>query len=829
MTAELPERALRMGRALHVAGGRATVAELRAQTAMGQTTAAQALAELEAAGLVERLGGAKGTPRLTAAGAACFAGVEPVRVGAAIDAAAAVWPYTQAAFLRLYLAAIVVRHHRGPEAPHLGFVTVGEPRTGKSALFGQVCHLLGLDVLEHTRDLGLMTLAELTGRRSVAGATVTYRPPAYLGRPLVLLDEFDKADTALRGRAQKLLLQGQFRTPLDDAMVTVTPTPMFAANLPTDTADRFGHLEAAFRTKRCVLLDAGAMREQLRDLGPRLRGYYANHQAGQLVLDKIVPPAHAAPSAVAIWQAVQDTLMPARRDEFPDERALDLLALGYAALRGCTDDDADGLDLAAIYAAIDWHACASTVPGLLDHDGAPLQVQLEEAHRQLYSGRSDFASLEAALAAQDAGAQARAVAARERTRARVRVADDVVRGRGELAEQLRLAAAALDARKVPDPHKATAAGLRSVLGKQRTQAQLLTLPESLDEARLRAEEPLAEADALAARIVAERAATQRARDDARAVEQQSRREAAAATKQQTAYQRQLRSHAKAQARAQLTAAREVLKALEQLYRRTRTKPDESPLSELAQLNVVHYQADPAVAAIERPKGWRRMFAGPDPWPGNWVAHDGSSYPGSPRQCPALASWVRARRRCSPRCCATATPRRTSSSPAPARSHAPTESVCRRPGEPSPRARGRLQRCRHRRPRATGCFAGRARPPRFGASISGGYPQTCGNAMGCSASAGREPSSNAGVVASRGALDSRRLTRPGRSAVWCLGVDLVLDDLLPAGQRRVRPQPADLSRAVLPIAQRSLVDCHRQRLIHRHQAAIGQLVRGDLTR
>ena len=639
MSAELAARAVTLGRLLHAAGGSATVTELREQAGgMSQGTAAKALGELVDLGLVKRIGGAKGTPRLTSAGVARFAGAEPVSVGAVIDAAAAVWPYTQAAFLRLYLAAVVVRHHRGPDAPHLGFVTVGEPRTGKSALFGQVCHLLGLDVLEHTRDLGLMTAAELTGRRSVAGAIVTYRPPVYLGRPLVLLDEFDKADAALRGRAQKLLLQGLYRTPLDDAMVTVTPAPMFAANLPADTADRFGHLEVAFRTKRCVLLDAGTMREQLRDLGPRLRGYYANHPAGQLDLDKIVPPAQAAPSAAAIWQAVQDTLMPARRDEFPDERALDLLALGYAALRGCADDDADGLDLAAIYAAIDWHACASTVPGLLDHGGAPLQLQLEEAHRQLYGGRGDFASLKAALAAQHAGAQARADATRERTRARVRVADDVVRGRGELAEQLRLAAAALDARKVPDQHKATAAGLRSVLGKLRTHAQLLTLSEALDEARLRADEPLVEAAGLAARIAADRAAAQRASEDAKAAEQQSRRDAAAAAEQQTAYQRQLRSQTKAQARAHLTAAREVLKALEQLYRRTRTKPDESPLNELAQLNVVHYQADPAAAAIERPKGWRRMFAGPDPWPGNWVAQDGSSYPGSPGQCPALVSW-----------------------------------------------------------------------------------------------------------------------------------------------------------------------------------------------
>lgn len=632
--AELPGRAQTLGRLLSEAGGAAPVSDLVAGAPFGSTTATKALGELEAAGLVERRGGAKGIPALTPAGMARFASVAPISAGAVVDTAAAVWPYTQAAFLRLYLAAVVVRHHRGPDAPHLGFVTVGEPRTGKSALFGQVCHLLGLDVLEHTRDLGLMTEAELTGRRSVAGANVTYRPPVYLGRSLVLLDEFDKANAALRGRAQKLLLQGLYRTPLDDAMVTVTPAPMFAANLPTDTADRFGHLEVAFRTKRCVLLDAGTMREQLRDLGPRLRGYYANHSAGQLDLDKILPPAQFAPSAAAIWEAVQDTLMPSRRDEFPDERALDLLALGYAALRGCADDDADGLDLAAIYAAIDWHACASTVPGLLDHGGAPLQLQLEEAHRQLYGGRGDFASLEAALAAQHAGAQARTDATRERTRARVRIADDVVRGRGELAEQLRLAAVALDARKVPDQHKASAAGLRGVLGKLRTHAQLLTLPEALDEARLRAEEPLAEAAALAARIAADRTTAQRARDDARAAEQQSQRDAAAAAKQQTAYQGQLRS----QAKTQLTAAREVLKKLEQLHRRTRTKADENPLRELEQLKVVRYQADPAAAAVERPKGWRALFAGPDPWPGIWIAQDGSSYPGSPWHCPELASW-----------------------------------------------------------------------------------------------------------------------------------------------------------------------------------------------
>jgi len=43
---------------------------------------------------------------------------------------------------------------------------VGEIRTGKSPLFAQMCHLLGLEPLEqHAQDLNNMTEAQIGGRR----------------------------------------------------------------------------------------------------------------------------------------------------------------------------------------------------------------------------------------------------------------------------------------------------------------------------------------------------------------------------------------------------------------------------------------------------------------------------------------------------------------------------------------------------------------------------------------------------------------------------------------------------------------------------------------
>lgn len=640
MNAELPARAVTLGRLLHAAGGSATVTELREQAGgVSQGTAAKAIGELTAAGLVERVGGTRGTPRLTAAGLVRFAGVEPVSAGEVVDAAAAVWPYTHAAFLRLYLAAVVARHHLGPVGPHLGFVAIGEPRTGKSALYAQACHLLGLDADTHTRELALMTAAEITGRRSAAGAAVTFTPAGYLARPAVLLDEFDKAPAALRERAQKVLLQGKYRTVVDDEQLEVRCAPMLAGNLPAGAgSDRFAHVHQAYRTRRSVLLDSGALRGQLTDLGPRLSEYYASHPAGELDLARLVPPAATLPSGRPLWESLRSFLAVGRDEHFPDERALDLLALGYAALRGVQPGDAAGLDLAAIYVVLDWHACASTVPGLVDQSAGTPQIELTEAHHAYYGGRADLASLEAAIAAQRAGADARAAQARATARARVHVQDGVLRGRGELAEALRLAAATIEGRKVPDEHKPAAAGLRDVLGKLRTHVQQLTRTDHLDEARDRAAGPLREAHALAQRIAAERTARVRDQQQTAQLERQQRADAKTSARQQQAAQRQYAKHAKQQARQRLTDLRQVLTGLEKLARRTTTAAGDNPLTELRRLQLVSYRPDPTAEQVERPRGWWKRLTAVEPMPGEWVARDGTSYPGSPGYCHALASW-----------------------------------------------------------------------------------------------------------------------------------------------------------------------------------------------
>lgn len=629
-------RAVTLGRLLHAAGGSATVAELRESSGTGQTTAAAALKELVATGLVERLGGAKGTPRLTAAGQVYFAGVDPVSAGAVVDAAAGVWPYTHAAFLRLYLAAVVARHHLGPYGPHLGFVIVGEPRTGKSALFAQACHLLGLDPDTHTRELALMKPGGIAGRRS-GGAAVSFEAAEYLDDPVILFDEFDKAPAALREHAQTVLLQGKYRTIVEGQQVTVRCAPMLAGNVPADTGDRFAHVHRAYRTRRSVLLDAGAVRGHLSDLGARLDAYHTSCTPGALALERLVPPATSLPSARPLWEQLRGFLAAGHDDEFPDERALGLLALGYAALRGVQPGDQAGLDLAAIYVVIDWHTCASTVPGLTDPGAGSPQLNLAEAHRAYYSGRSDFVSLEAAIAAQHAGAEARAAHARAAARARVRVDDAVVRGRGELAEQLRQARAALEARKVPEPHKAQAAGLRDVLGKLRTHVQLISKQDALEQARERAGEHMVEAHQLAQRITAERAEQQRARNDAIRAERQDRAAAAGAAKEQAAMQRRYVREMRQRTRAELTNVRTVLRELEKLHRRTKTPTGSNPLAELRRLNLVHYEPLTTPAAEPPRRGLARLFGSPPPPPGQWVAAS-MAFPGGPGYCYALAQW-----------------------------------------------------------------------------------------------------------------------------------------------------------------------------------------------
>lgn len=628
-------RAQRVGEALHSMGGTAQVAELVQRLALGETTMTKALRELQAAGLVERVGGAKGTPRLTPAGAVRFAAVEPVSAGAVLDAAAAVWPDAHAAFLRLYLAATVARWHLGPAGagPHLGFVMVGEPRTGKSALFGQVCHLLGLDADLHTREPALMTAAEISGRRSMAGSSVTFQPAAYLGQPVVLLDEFDKAPAGLRERAQKVLLQGKYRTVVDDDMLEVRCTPMLAANLPSDDTDRFAQLHPAYRTRRAVLLDAGTARRELADLGPRLRQYYATHPAGQLDLETLSPPDNVPASWTALWADLRGYLTAAHVDDFPDERALDHLAAGYAALRGVQADDVAGLDLAAIYALCDWHTCASTVPRLIDATVGLPQLDLTEAHRAVYSDRPEFISLEAATAAHHIGAEQRAAEAREHQRARVQISDEVIRGRSELAEELRLAAARIDARKVPEADKPSAAGLRSALDKLRRTVEQLSRPDHLQDARDRAAPWLAQALALAEQVAAGRAEQQRDRQARAHAEQESRRIAARAGKAE----REQAAQARRSAREELSRLRKDLDHLESLYARTSTRPNERPLDTLRDLGLVRY-VSPAVPAEEPKRGLKAFLRAPEPLNGTWVSASGDRFTGYLGSCPALDHW-----------------------------------------------------------------------------------------------------------------------------------------------------------------------------------------------
>lgn len=629
----LLDRAEKVGAALHTAGGTARVDELAQQTGLGQTTMAKAMRELQAAGLVERIGGAKGRPRLTPAGAVRFAAVEPISAGAVLDAAAAVWPDAHAAFLRLFLAAAVARWHLGPAGPHLGFVVVGEPRTGKSALFGQVCHLLGLDAEVHTREPALMTPAEIVGRRSMSGDSVAFQAAAYLSRPVVLLDEFDKAPAALRERAQKVLLQGKYRTIVDDDLLEVRCTPLLAANLPGDGTDRFAHFHPAYRTRRAVLLDAGSARRELADLGPRLREYYATHLAGQLDLAVLDPPAATPACWASLWADLRGYLMPAHFDDFPDERALDHLAAGYAALRDVRADDADGLALAAIYALSDWHTCASTVPGVIDASVGIPQLDLTEAHRAVYGDRPEFVSLEAAIAAHHVGTEDRAAEAQERQRARMRISDDVIRGRAELAEELRLAAAQIDARKVPETDKPQAAGLRSTLDKLRRSVEQLSRPDHLQAAQVRAAPYLSDARALAARISATRAERERDRQARLNADRESRLIAARAEKAEKARTAQ----AKKNTREELSRVGKRLAQIETLYARTTTRPDERPLDTLRGLGLVHYVA-PAVPAEEPRRGLIAWLIAPASTAGTWVGTNGHRFAGYPGSCPAFDQW-----------------------------------------------------------------------------------------------------------------------------------------------------------------------------------------------
>ncbi len=506
-------------------------------------------------------------------------------------------------------------------------MAIGETGTGKTSPVRQAAFLFGVAELAVTRVLYTETPGSLLGRRERDADGYRLVPSEAAGLPLLLLDEFDKADRTAQTMGWAFF-QGETIAQHEGHAWPVRPVPVLNAN-PPGTGGRYRGLRPEYR-RRCAVLDTGYMRGRGGAIEDMLTGYYRSARPGVLRLDQLQPPAaRLSDEGLAVLRLVRDALTDAGREEFPGVDALELAALGRLALAGTGDHRT-----AAYATGLDYLLVTDTVPGQV----AP-GWQLDMAAVRRFLGDDAAGPLAAVVDAARTGRDQAAAHARTQAAGRGMVADDLTRERGALAERLRLAAAAIEPRRLGalgDDRKADAAGVRGVLGKLRKETQDSRSAARLTELADRAAGPLADAARIASEISAEKDRRDRERQQAA---QQRAYDAQAAAR--------ARELAKAQRRAVIARQRGELaqvtaraKHLEALYRRTSTKAGDSPLDILRELDRVYYVPPSALAAPsgKAARALERAVLGPPQ--GLWVVRgDGAaSFPGRDRTCPALGQW-----------------------------------------------------------------------------------------------------------------------------------------------------------------------------------------------
>lgn len=556
-------------------GGEATPGELRLRTRMAPSTVSKWLGELRAAGLVD---GPKPKPHLTHEGWA--RSETPAIIAGAnredLDAAIARWPAEpQRAFLRMLVAAIVSRWHLAGQRPqrHPGFVAAGRTGTGKTSMAQFVCRVLGLDAEAHIIYLASRTAGEVLGRREMDPQTAEWRydPSPLLGRPLLVFDEFDKANRDQQ-RAALLCFQGDTRAVIEETSVHLRAVPMLACN----TQEQLP-IPAEYR-RRSVVLNMDPFADALDDLDLALYELDAVGGPPRLELDSMRPALARLPPDV--YKLLRDVLRAALTSEgwtLCNVDAVELIALGYTA-----GTELQGLDLDAVTltAARDYLTCAETVD------------ETRPGWRRELAQQGHGAELTDALKAGQVERERVEVARSLRAVAREREALDLVGHRQTLAEQLRQARP--DARGLLRENRPAGQGLRAQLDHLRQDVLASRSEASLDALRPTAEALLASVTELTRR-------DQRTREDAQLATEQERlqrqaavrqqrgqlsfgRAQAAATRDQAAQRaRQMRTEERARrqaARDELKGVRAAARRLERLWDRTGSRAGGSPLEVL---------------------------------------------------------------------------------------------------------------------------------------------------------------------------------------------------------------------------------------------------------
>src|SRR6266446_3211723 len=131
------------------------------------------------------------------------------------------------ALAELIFAAVVARQHETRSDRHPFFVAYGGTLHYKTSLGIFVCQALRLDPALHIVDCSAETGKSLTVRRSGSGEPAFKRE--LLDAPLVVLDEFLTADTAVRATLG-IVLSGRLVMPFENEQLRVCPVPLLTLN-----------------------------------------------------------------------------------------------------------------------------------------------------------------------------------------------------------------------------------------------------------------------------------------------------------------------------------------------------------------------------------------------------------------------------------------------------------------------------------------------------------------------------------------------------------------------------------------------------------------------
>jgi hypothetical protein len=208
------------------------------------------------------------------------------------------------ALLELAVAGLVRRRHGDQEEHHAGFLLLGPPLTWKSSAGRFLCLAAGADPVRCVVDLAAETGKSLWIRRGADGGVHSQR--SLLAGPVIVLDEYQQADPAVRS-AIAPLLSGRYRIPIENDLITLTAVPIVTMNprAGESLAARTGMSRAQLR--RLIPCDLTAV--VLPDLALEgERPIEAARQAGALPLR--APRASCEPFRGAVVELLRRVLTP---------------------------------------------------------------------------------------------------------------------------------------------------------------------------------------------------------------------------------------------------------------------------------------------------------------------------------------------------------------------------------------------------------------------------------------------------------------------------------------------------------------------------------------